>query len=173
MRERILFEIWNLAHSDQQVAVVIVPNACGSGEGLTIGQGGIQAQLHLLVVLHVGNLEGDAAEIDLIGTGCLCFGQGQLFAGDVFAVEGQHQLGFCAGYSALCQGDAGQLDLNARYKFKLGGCNATLIANINNVLDYEYIMDAFYDGTNNRWQDAYRVFYSFGRTFSVKVKLDF
>ena len=69
--------------------------------------------------------------------------------------------------------DAGQLDLNARYKFKLGGCNATLIANINNVLDYEYIMDAFYDGTNNRWQDAYRVFYSFGRTFSVKVKLDF
>ena len=44
---------------------------------------------------------------------------------------------------------------------------------VKNVLNYEYIQDAFYDGTNNGWKDAYRVFYAFGRTFSVKLKIAF
>lgn len=68
---------------------------------------------------------------------------------------------------------AGQLDLSARYNFKLGTCDASIIANVQNVFDYEYITDAFYDGTNNSWEDAYRVFYSFGRTYAVKMKVSF
>lgn len=68
---------------------------------------------------------------------------------------------------------AGQLDLNARYDFMIGTCKASIIGNVKNVLDYEYIQDAFYDGTNTDWRDAYRVFYAFGRTFSVKFKLAF
>lgn len=67
----------------------------------------------------------------------------------------------------------GQLDLNARYRFKVGACNAVLIGNVNNLFDYEYIVDAFYDGTNADWRDAYRVFYAFGRTYSVKMRLEF
>lgn len=67
----------------------------------------------------------------------------------------------------------GQLDLNARYRFKVGACNAVLIGNVNNLFDYEYIVDAFYDGANADWRDAYRVFYAFGRTYSVKMRLEF
>lgn len=65
------------------------------------------------------------------------------------------------------------MDLNARYRFKVGACNAVLIGNVNNLFDYEYIVDAFYDGTNADWRDAYRVFYAFGRTYSVKMRLEF
>ncbi len=66
----------------------------------------------------------------------------------------------------------GQFDLNASYKFKMGNCNATLVGNVNNLLDYQYIVDA-YDGGTGKWQDAYRVFYAFGRTYSVKLKINF
>ncbi len=69
--------------------------------------------------------------------------------------------------------DAGQLDLNARYRFRLGNCNAVLIGNVNNLFNYEYIVDAFYDGTHTSWRDSYRVFYAFGRTYSVKMRLEF
>lgn len=56
---------------------------------------------------------------------------------------------------------AGQLDLNARYDFNIGSCRASIFGVVKNVLNYEYIQDAFYDGTNNGWKDAYRVFYAF------------
>lgn len=69
--------------------------------------------------------------------------------------------------------DAGQLDLNARYRFKIGTCNAVLIGNVNNLLNYEYIVDAFYDGTHTDWRDSYRIFYAFGRTYSVKMRVEF
>ena len=65
----------------------------------------------------------------------------------------------------------GQFDLNASYKFKVGGCEARIIGNINNLFDQEYIIDSFNgDGT---WQTAYRIFYAWGRTYSVKLKLNF
>lgn len=67
--------------------------------------------------------------------------------------------------------DAAQLDLHARWDFKISNVKIAVIGNVNNVFNYEYIQDAFYDGTNNSWKDAYRVFYAYGRTFSVKVKL--
>lgn len=68
---------------------------------------------------------------------------------------------------------AGQLDLNARYDFNIGSCKASIIGTVKNVLNYEYIQDAFYDGTHAGWQDAYRVFYAFGRTFSLGMKVAF
>ena len=34
----------------------------------------------------------------------------------------------------------GQFDLNASYKFKVGGCEARIIGNINNLFDQEYII---------------------------------
>ena len=55
----------------------------------------------------------------------------------------------------------GQFDLNASYKFNIGKCNATLYGNVNNLLNYHYIVDA-YDGGTGTWDSAYRVFYAFG-----------
>ena len=67
-----------------------------------------------------------------------------------------------------------QLDLNASYSFKLGGMNATIFGNINNLCNYNYIMDAYTSAsTNGTWQNAYRIFYSFGRTYSLRLKLTF
>lgn len=66
----------------------------------------------------------------------------------------------------------GQFDMNASYRFKIGKCNATLYGNVNNLLDYKYIVDA-YDGGTGTWDSAYRVFYAFGRTYSLKLKVNF
>ena len=65
-----------------------------------------------------------------------------------------------------------QFDLNASYRFKIGKCNATLYGNVNNLLNYQYIVDA-YDGGTGTWDSAYRVFYAFGRTYSLKLKVNF
>ncbi len=67
-----------------------------------------------------------------------------------------------------------QFDLNASYRFKLGGIDATLIGNVNNLFNYNYVMDAYTStAEKGTWQNAYRVFYSFGRTFSVRLKVNF
>ena len=67
--------------------------------------------------------------------------------------------------------DANVFDLSARYRFKIGNINATLYGNIDNVFDQEYITDAI-DGASHSWEDA-RVFYAWGRTYSVRLKLNF
>lgn len=65
----------------------------------------------------------------------------------------------------------GQFDFNASYRFKIGSCKATLYGNINNVFNQEYIVNATdADGT---WQNAYGVFYAFGRTYSLRLKINF
>lgn len=67
-----------------------------------------------------------------------------------------------------------QLDLNASYTFDFGGIRATLYGNINNLCNYNYIMDAYTSATvDGTWQNAYRIFYSFGRTYSLRLKLTF
>ncbi len=66
-----------------------------------------------------------------------------------------------------------QLDLSARYSFKIGKVNATLYGNVNNVYNYNYIMDAQCAADAQGWQDAYAVMYSFGRTYTVRLKLRF
>ncbi len=67
-----------------------------------------------------------------------------------------------------------QLDLNASYSFKIGGVNAVLSGNVHNLCNYNYVMDAYTDAnTDGTWENAYRVFYSFGRTYSMKLRINF
>ena len=67
--------------------------------------------------------------------------------------------------------DAYTVDFNANYRFKLGDYDASVIGNIDNLLDAEYISDAN-DGSTHTWKDA-QVFYGFGRTWSVSLKVKF
>ncbi len=67
-----------------------------------------------------------------------------------------------------------QFDFNASYSFKIGGVRATLSGTINNLFNNYYVMDAYtYATVQGEWEDAYRVFYSFGRTYSVRLKVNF
>ncbi len=65
----------------------------------------------------------------------------------------------------------GIFDTTISHGFDFGPFDATLTARMNNVFDTKYISDAF-DGSNS---DAFtaRVYYGFGRTFSVGAKLNF
>ncbi|OFX88022.1 MAG: TonB-dependent receptor [Bacteroidetes bacterium GWF2_33_16] len=63
------------------------------------------------------------------------------------------------------------IDINARYSFKIGKVDATLIGNINNLLDTEYIADAK-DGSNHDAGTAL-VYFGFGRTYSLSFKINF
>ncbi len=62
-------------------------------------------------------------------------------------------------------------DFNVKYKFKVAGLNAAIYGKINNVLDTEYIADAT-DGANHDYATS-PVFYGFGRTWSVALKIRF
>ena len=67
-----------------------------------------------------------------------------------------------------------QLDLNASYRFKIGGVDATLSGNVHNLFNYNYVVDAYTDAAvDGTWENAYRVFYSFGRTYSMKLRVNF
>lgn len=67
-----------------------------------------------------------------------------------------------------------QLDLSASYSFKIGSLNATLFANVYNVAGYNYVMDAYTEATvDGTWQNAFRTFYSFGRTYALRLKVAF
>ena len=66
---------------------------------------------------------------------------------------------------------AGVLDANAQYHFTINGMKATLSGNVHNLLDKVYISDAD-DGSSHTWTDA-TVFYGFGRTGSVALKIYF
>lgn len=64
----------------------------------------------------------------------------------------------------------GIFDTAARHSFKFGNFDATLTARMNNIFNTEYIADSQdRDGT----AQGARVFYGFGRTFSVGAKLNF
>lgn len=75
------------------------------------------------------------------------------------------------------------LDLNAVFKFKIGSLNASLIANVNNVLDVEYISDAQASFTKTEIGDNQfigvsnagnsNVFYGVGRTWTTGFKINF
>lgn len=67
-----------------------------------------------------------------------------------------------------------QLDLSCSYRFKIGGINATLYGNVHNLFNYNYITQAYTPvATDGTWGNAYQTFYSFGRTFSVRMKVNF
>lgn len=67
--------------------------------------------------------------------------------------------------------DALLFDFFASYNFKLGNYDASLIGNVDNLFDSEYISDAI-DGSDHTWKTA-AVFYGFGRTWSASLKLKF
>ncbi|MBQ8501254.1 MAG: TonB-dependent receptor [Bacteroides sp.] len=63
-------------------------------------------------------------------------------------------------------------DLSAGYSFDFGKTRATLSGNVNNLFNQEYIADA-YDGDTHTWESATRVLYGFGRTYTVRLKINF
>lgn len=67
---------------------------------------------------------------------------------------------------------ASTVDLNASYRFTLGKTNAVLYGNVTNVFDQKYITDAT-DGAGHDWKTAYNVFYGFGATYNVRLKINF
>lgn len=67
--------------------------------------------------------------------------------------------------------DAGVTDFFASYNFKISDIKATVIGNINNLLNQTYITDAE-DGADHTYQSA-QVYYGFGRTWSLSLKLNF
>jgi len=66
---------------------------------------------------------------------------------------------------------AGIWDLNSSYRFKIGNVAAIISGNVNNIFNQEYITDATDGG--GTWEQAYGVFYGFGRTYNVRLKLNF
>ena len=66
-----------------------------------------------------------------------------------------------------------QVDLSASYSFNIGKVNATIYGNVNNLYDYNYVMDAQCGTDTQGWQDCYAVMYSFGRTYTVRLKISF
>lgn len=60
----------------------------------------------------------------------------------------------------------------AGYNFNIGTLPASLILNVDNVLDQKYIESA-YNGSNSDWKTAYRVFYGIGREITAKVRVEF
>lgn len=65
-------------------------------------------------------------------------------------------------------------DLHASYRFNLGGLDATLSGSVNNLFDYNYITHGQSPLTSDGdWKNAQFVFYSFGRTYSMKLRLNF
>ena len=71
---------------------------------------------------------------------------------------------------------ASQVDLHASYKFKVGKLfDATLSGVINNLFDYQYIGKAYNSSTSSTaaTADNVYVFYNFGRTYTIRLKLNF
>ncbi len=67
-----------------------------------------------------------------------------------------------------------ELDLGCSYKFRIGGLNATIYGNVYNLFNYNYVKDATTNfGNPGTWSNAYKVLYSFGRTFSLRLKINF
>ncbi|WP_416446099.1 TonB-dependent receptor [Leeuwenhoekiella sp. A16] len=63
----------------------------------------------------------------------------------------------------------GLFDVNLRHGFDFGGFDTTLTANVYNLFDTEYIADA----TDGGSAFNSRVFYGFGRTFTIGAKINF
>ena len=68
---------------------------------------------------------------------------------------------------------ASQFDLNASYKFKIAGLNATISGNVNNLFDYQYLGKVWNPRSGAANKDNIYGFYAFGRTFSTRLKVNF
>ncbi len=66
------------------------------------------------------------------------------------------------------------LDISASYRFNIGGLDATVFSNVNNLYDYNYVTQAYCPvSAIGTWENAYQVFYSFGRTYSLRLRVNF
>ena len=63
------------------------------------------------------------------------------------------------------------VDMNLRYRFQINNLNASMFANVNNLLDTRYIADAT-DGASFDYDTA-TVYYGFGRTWSLSFRVNF
>ena len=63
-------------------------------------------------------------------------------------------------------------DVNASYKFNIGKVKATLSGNVDNLFNNLYITDAQDEENTGNWEDV-SVLYSFGRTYSLRLKINF
>ncbi len=63
------------------------------------------------------------------------------------------------------------IDGNIVYNFKFANLNSNVYFNVDNLLDAEYIADAT-NGSASNWETS-TVFYGFGRTWSLGVKINF
>jgi len=77
-----------------------------------------------------------------------------------------------AGTQAYLVPNYSVLNLNGSFKFKIAGLDATLIANVLNVLNTKYIQDSFDASASN---DATKVgvYYGLSRTFTTGLKIKF
>ncbi len=68
-----------------------------------------------------------------------------------------------------------EFDFSASYLMNLGnGSRLTVYGNVNNIFDTHYIADATVaSDAEATWESAYNVFYTFGRTYTVRFKLSF
>lgn len=75
------------------------------------------------------------------------------------------------GIDAWQMPDAFLVDVNFGYNFKIGSLKSRVFGNVNNLFDTEYVADAT-DGVSHDWRTA-GVYYGFGRTFSLGMKVRF
>ena len=71
---------------------------------------------------------------------------------------------------------ASQIDLRASYKFNIcRDVKAVISGTVNNLLDYQYIGKAYNSSTSSAaaTADNVYVFYNFGRTYSIRLKINF
>lgn len=66
------------------------------------------------------------------------------------------------------------LDLNASYTFDIAGLKTTVFGNVNNLFNYNYITQSYTPvGKVGTWENAYQAFYSLGRTWSIRMRVNF
>ena len=67
------------------------------------------------------------------------------------------------------------VDLNGRYKFKIGNLDATFSGNINNLLNYQYILKAWNPSSLTTAADENNIycFFNTGRTYTLRLKVAF
>ena len=87
-----------------------------------------------------------------------------------FGIEGR-TVASDAGIDSWLMPNYHLLDFNAKYRFKIAKLSTTLFAKVNNVLDTEYLSESK-DGTSHSFEDA-SVYYGFGRTWSLGLKIRF
>lgn len=67
-----------------------------------------------------------------------------------------------------------ELDLSCSYRFKMAGLDATIYGNVYNLFNYFYVKDAQNPyNEKGTWRNCTYAIYSFGRTFSLKLKINF